>query len=462
MFLTGGGIRLSGMSSVKRALARRDVLRRKIDNNYYFPFVNGQTLIVTVTASNPFTYDDLLKSTYFIIRPTPEVSVEMKACYFEYKDLLSVKFFEMFESTLPRLKVTLAQPESALVINKLLTMKIGDNPESTSLLLDLFNKMCPVTSNYIYKMFSFYEKEDTTQRIQLFMLLLLLLTTTKSLSDAFNEAYSIQKPIMLTGVGQTGKSSILELFRMLSFNSSQAAEVNHLNNRFESFAWKSRPLLTFSDVKFHTLSRAGLSHVLTRIKQLSGNDPIRTEQKFKDIEDVKFYGLLLFTSNFPFPIDDTDFSAQYRRIVNLHLTNVIEHKDKILDYSEVMLRDEVLNFLILAIVLQSKMGELVRVIDSFSLVETLHNNEEHDYKLIHSPDPVRLVNFIFDRMRQRGAITAGEGRREGRKDVTIVHQAAAEYVNYLAKSRGFNVPISNLAAYLKQYEDAMDDNKPMA
>lgn len=215
-------------------------------------------------------------------------------------------------------------------------------------------------------------------------------------------------------------------------------------------------MLTFSDVRFHNLGDSKLSDVLATIKQLSGHDPIRIEEKYKEISTVRFYGLILLTSNFPFPIDETDFSAQYRRIVNIHLNKVIAHRDKVLDYAQVRLLNEALNFLLLAVILQSKMDGIVSVIDGFNLVEILHDNNEEKFKLSHSPDPVRLVNFILDRMHQKT-----ESPREGRQ-IAVVHQVAVEFVNYLMTSKGFNVPIADLGAHIKQYTEAMDDNNPRA
>lgn len=221
---------------MKTALARRNILNREIDGVYYFPFANGKTLTVKMLDCSPFVYNDSMKSISFNIRPTTELSDKLNSCYFEAKDLLGDQLFDILESTLPELRNSLATPEVVNLINSVLTADIKDDSQSRRLLTGLFDKFCPNASQYLHDTFDFYEDKDTTQRVQLFLMSLLLFTTTKSLSAKLNERHKIQKPVMLTGSGQTGKSSILELFRILSLNSSQAAEVGQLGNRFESFA----------------------------------------------------------------------------------------------------------------------------------------------------------------------------------------------------------------------------------
>jgi hypothetical protein len=104
------------------------------------------------------------------------------------------------------------------------------------LLLDFFTTVCPNTTKYLEGTFNFYGNTNTRDNITVFLLLLMALTTTKTLSDEANKRYTIQKAIMLTGDGQTGKSSLLEFFAMLSLNAHQAVEVSHINNQFESYA----------------------------------------------------------------------------------------------------------------------------------------------------------------------------------------------------------------------------------
>lgn len=193
--------------------------------------------------------------------------------------------------------------------------------------------------------------------------------------------------------------------------------------------------------------------MLARIKTLTGNDPIRIEQKYGGISTIKFYGLLLLTSNFPFPIDPTDFSAQYRRVINLHMEKVITYADKKEDYSNV-LSVEVINFLLLAIILETRMPDLIKVLNSFNLVKQLHVNNELKYKLRHSPDPIKLVNYIYDRMYRHNPAQSDEVK------ITTVHQAACMFVDYLIKAPALNIPVANVDNYNLEFNNAMDKTKP--
>lgn len=187
---------------------------------------------------------------------------------------------------------------------------------------------------------------------------------------------------------------------------------------------------------------------------MTGNDPIRTEVKYGNISTVKFYGLLLLTSNFPFPIDSTDFSAQYRRVINLHMEKVISHKNKKEAFAG-SLSMEVVNFLFLSIILQCRMNDFIAILNQFNLVELLHVNNESKYKLRHSPDPINLVNFVYDRMYSRD-----ESKAIALTKITIVHQVACLFTDYLVKSKGLNIPIDNVETYNSEFNRAMNVAQP--
>ena len=227
---------LSGISEVKRTLINRNVLNRKINDTYYFPFANGQCLVITalpVSAEFNFQYNEVMKSVTIDFVPTDTIE-DIKHCNFEPSDLLTDELYTLLNDTLPAFRNKLEDQQTIDAINLLLGTE-GDTLNQ-ELLLDFFNVMCPVTCKYLEHTFNFYESSNTIDNIKAFLLVLMLLTATKTLSNDNNKRYTIQKAIMLTGDGQTGKSSLLNFFATLSLNAHQAVEVSHINNQFESYA----------------------------------------------------------------------------------------------------------------------------------------------------------------------------------------------------------------------------------
>lgn len=53
--------------------------------------------------------------------------------------------------------------------------------------------------------------------------------------------------------------------------------------------------------------------VMAKLKQLSGQDSIRSEGKYKSIERFVYTGLVLMVSNHSLEIAEDDFCAQFRR-----------------------------------------------------------------------------------------------------------------------------------------------------
>ena len=211
-----------------------------------------------------------------------------------------------------------------------------------------------------------------------------------------------------------------------------------------------------NDVRFDQLNRNALGGVLETIKTLSGHDTVRTEEKFGQIGNIKFYGLMFITSNFSFPIDNNDFSSQYRRIINLHFEKVIGKRNKVLNMMDNQFKPELLNILLLTIILQPQIERILKIADDFDLVTLLHVNKEEQYKLKHSPDPVNLINFILDRMyivNDNVKLTV---------ESTFVHQAMSLFADYLVNNRSYNVPVYDIYAYRKQFTKALDPKQPFA
>ena len=84
----------------------------------------------------------------------------------------------------------------------------------------------------------------------------------------------------------------------------------------------------------------------------------------------------------------------------------------------------------------------------------MHNNNEREFKINHSPDPIKLVNFIKDRMHK---FNDTKQQMEG---INAVHMIACLFGNYLLSSPGINVPIEDVNRYFSQYSDAMNPDKP--
>jgi len=119
------------------------------------------------------------------------------------------------------------------------------------------------------------------------------------------------------------------------------------------------------------------------------------------------------------------------------MENVVSYDNKVHNFSGNVLEQEVFHFVLLAVIFGQRMNLIVNLIDSFNLVNILHDNGEEKYKMKHSPDPIRLINFIIDRMTNKPAST---------KNI-YVHQVACSYAHYLIQQPGLNIPIENLAHY---------------
>ena len=219
---------------MKRTLFKRNLLNRKIDETHYFPFANGQCLVIKsmpVNNEREFKYDEIMQSVVINFTSTGTIE-DIKYCNFEPSDLLSDELYTLLEGSLQAFRIRLNNRSISDAINSVLKAE----ELNQKLLLDFFTTVCPNTTRYLKDTFNFYDNTNTTDNIAVFLLLLMTLTTTKTLSDEDNERYVLQKAIMLTGDGQTGKSSLLNFFAMLSLNAHQAVEVSHINNRFESYA----------------------------------------------------------------------------------------------------------------------------------------------------------------------------------------------------------------------------------
>jgi hypothetical protein len=136
------------------------------------------------------------------------------------------------------------------------------------------------------------------------------------------------------------------------------------------------------------------------------------------------------------------------------MEKVISHKDKKEAFAN-SLSTEVVNFLFLSIILQCRMSDFITILNQFNLTELLHVNSESKYKLRHSPDPINLVNFVFDRMYSRD-----ESKAITSTKITAVHQVACLFTDYLAKSKELNIPIDSIETYDSEFNNAMDVTQP--
>ena len=139
--------------------------------------------------------------------------------------------------------------------------------------------------------------------------------------------YRYKKFLVLEGIGNTGKTQLLELItKLIGEENYHSIDMGGLNKRFGSSQLYSKRLVGSGDMKFSKVSE------IDKIKELTGGDSINAEFKNKDAFTFKYRGLLMFVTN-ELPIFNGDFGDHvYERFMIIPCNNIIpeDKRDKLL------------------------------------------------------------------------------------------------------------------------------------
>ena len=125
--------------------------------------------------------------------------------------------------------------------------------------------------------------------------------------------------IHLYGPGGSGKTTFMELLRFIVGDENVASmEIDMLNRPFELARLAGKSLALFPDIN-------GYSKQTRVLKQLSGQDLVRAENKFQAPFSFVFRGLLVMSSNYPPDFDSHD-SGMARRFRMIEFPHGLEQR----------------------------------------------------------------------------------------------------------------------------------------
>ncbi|MBA7577007.1 hypothetical protein ES708_18853 [subsurface metagenome] len=153
--------------------------------------------------------------------------------------------------------------------------------------------------------------------------------------------YSIPVVLILLGEGSNGKTQLLRLLGQFigrgNYISISLQDIE--NNSFAVANLEGKLVNIQGDLSSQWLSGIG------RLKQLSGQDPISANRKYRDPLHFDNFARLVFASNKP-PIIEEDTLAVWRRILPLDLPNTFEGEKDIKNYIHTILTPQELSGLL--------------------------------------------------------------------------------------------------------------------
>jgi hypothetical protein len=132
--------------------------------------------------------------------------------------------------------------------------------------------------------------------------------------------------ILLEGVSFSGKSLLVNILRLiLNDTYTKVTTFEDLEkNRFELGDISSTKLLLINEAP------KIMRHIPSQLKSITGNDPVRSEKKFKDSTVGYFNGIVLFTSNYHIVFESAtaeSLIAMERRICRLRFRRKVVSAD---------------------------------------------------------------------------------------------------------------------------------------
>ena len=153
--------------------------------------------------------------------------------------------------------------------------------------------------------------------------------------------YSIPVVLILLGEGSNGKTQLLrllgEFIGQANYVSVSLQDIE--NNSFAVANLEGKLLNMQGDLSSQWLSGIGM------LKQLSGQDPITANRKYRDPLHFDNVARLVFASNKP-PIIEEDTQAVWRRILPIDLPNTFEGEKDIKNYIHTILTPQELSGLL--------------------------------------------------------------------------------------------------------------------
>lgn len=220
-------------------------------------------------------------------------------------------------------------------------------------------------------------------------------------------SYTDQKAIMLTGMGNNGKSRIIELLRtFLGTQNCCSVELKQIiNNQFSIAELHNKSMNCFADIGNELLESTG------RFKALTGGDLISVERKFQHPFQMINHAKFIFSAN-QLPETPDDTSAFFKRWIIIFCNkkfNKDNGEDKFI-IQKITTDEELSGFLNLAI------DGLKKVLkDGFTYAQT---EEEVKNIYLHLSDSVR--SFFVDCL---------EVDEESQEDKGLLYQHYFDYCN---------------------------------
>lgn len=158
-------------------------------------------------------------------------NLDLRACFFLRDDLQEQSLGEKLDL----LKSICDQVNEGFAQSRKLDFIIGD----------LIEQHCPVFDKYLNVSFGYYNNSETTIQVKLAMLKLIINQVIRSTSDKF-DCYRLQKIVLLSGIGGSGKSVLTSVLRSLF--PSAVSKPTSLSSRFENSRFVGKSAIFFQEL----------------------------------------------------------------------------------------------------------------------------------------------------------------------------------------------------------------------
>jgi energy-coupling factor transporter ATP-binding protein EcfA2 len=142
---------------------------------------------------------------------------------------------------------------------------------------------------------------------------------------------NLQKLIVLTGFGGSGKSTAVQWFKeFLKPNQTHIGAVENLTRPFETFSFLMKKLLIFNEVPLAG-NKGSSIQTMNKLLNLSGDREIRGEEKFGQIFNFAVEFLVVMNSNFKLKAESIEhYVALKRRVIEFNFDRFIRIPDEAL------------------------------------------------------------------------------------------------------------------------------------
>jgi energy-coupling factor transporter ATP-binding protein EcfA2 len=267
-------------------------------------------------------------------------------------------------------------------------------------------------------------------RIKLTLLKTIASQVIRSTSSDFNH-YHVQKIVILSGPGGSGKSAFCEIIQSL-FPSTSSSPCS-LSSRFENSRFVGTSAIFFSELP--NFRHSGWSQVLSTFKQLSGKDLIRYEFKYGKLSSFRFYGTVFVTSNSPFKNDPRDeFISIDRRLMPFYFMDVIKPSKVDSGFAQKIVDKESTALKLIGFLCKDYLEEITRNLNDFYLPLVLLDNGEPSVKT--QVDP--LLAFAYHEL---------ETCRRKVEQPLLAKDLVTGFLHYLSMSFSDDPQIYDLRGY---------------